>query len=673
MRKVLSVVGAAAAFGLATATLAASPEFGRWGFDLAGRDTAVSPGADFYQYADGTFVKNLQIPPDRSRFGSFDRLQAQSEDRVHAILEEAAADKDAAGERAKVGAFYRAFMNQRRADALGAKPLAADLARIRAADSRAAVARLMGHAPDTVLSSFFDLDIGIDAKDPDRYSVYVGQSGLGLPDRDYYLDPSFATQKAKYEAYVAQMLHLVDWPDADAEAQAIVETETQIAKASWTRTQRRDPVATYNPMTPAELAAQAPGFDWAEFLSAAGVGDVRQVVVSEKSALPQIAQVFAATPVKTLQAWEAFHAADSASPFLSKPFVDADFEFRNKTLNGQTELRPRWKRGVALLDGYMGEAVGRIYVARYFPPSSKAAMDTLVGNVRAALAARIQRVAWMGEPTKAKAEQKLSMLTVKIGYPAKWRDYSALKVDEDGLFGDVERASAFEWRRKVNRLDQPVDKTEWLLSPQIVNAYYYPEANEIVFPAAILQPPFFDPAADPAVNYGAIGAVIGHEITHGFDDGGRHYDGTGRLADWWTAEDSAQFVARTKRLGAQYDAFEPIPGTHVRGDQTMGENIADLGGLLVALDAYHASLHGKPAPVIGGLSGDQRFFLGFAQIWRSAIRPDTLKRLIVSDVHSPDIARVNGTVRNVDAWYAAWNIKPGDPLYLAPADRVRIW
>ncbi|HVN00606.1 MAG TPA: M13 family metallopeptidase [Caulobacteraceae bacterium] len=669
----VAAIGAAAALGLASVTLAAGAHLPPWGFDLAGRDTAVSPGTDFYEYADGTYVKNLTIPADRSRFGSFDALQAAAEDRVHKLLDAVAADKDATGERAKVGAFYRAFMNEGRADQLGARPLAADLARIRAADTKSAIARLMGHAPDTVFSSFFDVDIGGDAKDPDHYAVYMGQAGLGLPNRDYYLDPAFATQKAKYEAYVAQMLHLVGWPDADAQAQAIVATETDIAKVSWTRAQQRDPVATYNPMTPAELAASAPGFDWAAFFEGAGIGGEGRVVVAEKSALPQIAAVFAATPVKTLQAWQAFHAADAAAPFLSKPFVDADFEFRNKTLNGQQELRARWKRGVALLNGYMGEAVGKLYVAEYFPPASKAAMEALVGNIKTALAARIQRVTWMSDETKAKAEQKLGMLTVKIGYPVKWRDYSALKIDEDDLFGDVEHASAFEWRRKLSRLHQPVDRTEWHLTPQTVNAYYNPTVNEIVFPAAILQPPFFDPAADPAVNYGAIGAVIGHEMTHGFDDGGRHFDGTGRLTDWWTPDDDAKFVAETRRLGAQYSAFEPIAGAHVKGDQTMGENIADLGGLLLALDAYHASLGGRPAPVIDGLTGDQRLFLGFAQIWRSAIRPDALRRQLVSDVHSPEVDRVNGTIRNVDAWYAAWNIKPGDPLYVSPEDRVRIW
>jgi putative endopeptidase len=652
---------------------AVQPHFPPWGFDLAGRDTSVSPGADFYAYANGDYVKKLVIPPDRTRYGTFDALQELSENRLHSILEDAARDRRATGEEAKIGGFYSAFMNEKRADSLGAAPIAPDLGRIREATSRSAIATLMGRAPKSFYASFFDIDIQVDENDPDRYAVYLGQSGLGLPDRDYYLEPSFSAQKAKYQAYVAQMLTLAQWPNAAAEAQAIVDLETSIAKASWTRAERRDPVKTYNPMSPAELAAAAPGFDWAAFLKGADVGSAKRVVVAENTAFPKIAAIFASTPLETLKAWEAFNVADSAAPFLSAPFVQAHFEFRNKTLSGQQEQKPRWKRAVSVIDGDMGEAVGKLYVARYFPPESKAKMDALVANIQKSLAARIERVSWMSDATKARALQKLSMLTVKIGYPVKWRDYSSLAIASDDLVGDVERSTAFEWRRKQRRLYDPVDKTEWEMTPQTVNAYYNPTRNEIVFPAAILQPPFFDPNADPAVNYGGIGGVIGHEMTHGFDDEGRHFDGTGRLVDWWAPEDAAKFVAQTKRLGAQYSAFEPIPGTHIKGDQTMGENIADLGGLLLGLDAYHLSLNGRPAPVIDGLTGDQRVFLGWAQVWRGAIRPDALRRQLVSDVHSPEIQRVNGVVRNIDAWYDAWGVKPGDPLYVAPDERVRIW
>jgi putative endopeptidase len=673
MKTLLGACGAALALSFASISFADDPHFPPWGFDLAGRDTSVTPGNDFYAYADGTYVKNLQIPPDRARFGNFDALQALSEDRLHTLLDRAAADSDLMSETGKVGAFYRAYTDERRAEALGARPLAPELAQIRAAADRSAIAALMGNGAKSFFGSVFETDIGVDAKDPQHYAVYLGQGGLGLPDRDYYLEPSFAPQKAAYQAYVAQMLHLANWPDADSQAVAIVDMETQIAKVSWTIAQDRDPTKTYNPMTPQELATAAPGFDWAAFLRGADLGSAKRVVVAEDTAVPQIAKIFASTPVQTLQAWEAFNLTDSAAPYLSHDFVNARFEFRSKTLSGQKELRPRWKRAVNAIDADMGEAVGKLYVAAYFPADSKAKMEALVGNIRTALRGRIQRVAWMSDATKARALQKLSMLTVKIGYPSKWRDYTALQISDSDLFGDVERSDAFEWRRKVKRLYQPVDPTEWGITPQTVNAYYDPTRNEIVFPAAILQPPFFDPAADPAVNYGAIGAVIGHEITHGFDDQGRHYDGTGALADWWTTEDNEKFIAQTKILGAQFSAYEPIAGAHVKGDQTMGENIADLGGVLLALDAYHTSLNGNPAPVIDGLTGDQRLFLGFAQIWRSAIRPDALRRQIVSDPHAPEIDRVNGSLRNVDAWYAAWNVKPGDALYLAPDQRVRIW
>jgi putative endopeptidase len=365
--------------------------------------------------------------------------------------------------------------------------------------------------------------------------------------------------------------------------------------------------------------------------------------------------------------------ADDAAPLLSRPFVDAHYDFRNKELGGQPEQQPRWKRAVAFTNGAIGESVGRVYVARYFPPESKAKMDALVGDIQTALRARIQKLDWMGPETRAKALEKLSKFTVKIGYPATWRDYSKLVLKPDDLYGNASRAAAFDWRRKVVRLNGPVDKSEWGMTPQTVNAYYNASNNEIVFPAAILAPPFFDPNADPAINYGGIGGVIGHETSHGFDDQGRKSDGDGVLRDWWTAQDAAKFKAQTDRLGAQYSAFEPLPGAHVIGGLTMGENIGDMGGLSLALDAYHTSLHGKPAPVIDGLTGDQRVFLGWAQVWREKIRDETLRQRLVTDPHSPAVYRVNGTVRNIDGWYTAFDVKPGDKLYVAPDQRVRIW
>jgi putative endopeptidase len=396
-------------------------------------------------------------------------------------------------------------------------------------------------------------------------------------------------------------------------------------------------------------------------------------VVTTNTAFPKFAKIYADTPLATLQAWQAFHLADGAAPYLSKRFVDANFDFRGKVLSGQPEQRPRWKRGVAHVNDVLGESVGRIYVERYFPPESKAKMDALVGDINTALHARIEKLPWMAADTRTKALEKLSKFTVKIGYTANWRDYSALQIKANDLYGNAERATAFDWRRKVARVNGPVDKGEWEMTPQTVNAYYNPPRNEIVFPAAILQAPFFDPNADPAINYGGIGGVIGHEISHGFDDQGRKSDGDGALRDWWTAEDAAKFKVQADVLGAQYSAFEPFPGAHVQGSLTMGENIGDMGGLSLALDAYHASLKGKPAPVIDGLTGDQRVFLGWAQVWRQKIREEALRQRLVTDPHSPALYRVDGTIRNIDGWYAAFDVKPGDKLYVAPEQRVKIW
>ena len=622
----------------------------------------------------GAYVKALVIPPDRSRYGTFDALSELSTERVRSVLEGAAADPAATGDEAMIGAFYRAFMDEQRIEALDAKPLAPELAAIEAAKSRDELAALMGKANGSYFGGVFGVAILNDFKDPNRYAIFLGQAGLGMPDRDYYLKPDFAAQKAKYQGYVAHSLEAIQWPDPQSAKPRRSSTSKPLSpRRSWSKAEQRDPVKSYNPMTVAALRAFAPGFPWDPFLSAADLGSPAKVIVAEKSAFPKIAALFASTPLDTLKAWQAFNVVDDASPYLSKRFVDASFDFHSKTLSGQPEQKPRWKRASATLDSDVGEAVGKLYVARYFPADSKAKMEALIGDLRTALSARIQRLEWMSPATKAKAEEKLSKLTVKVGYPAKWRDYSALRIAADDLHGDVERANAFDWARQVRRLPEPVDRSEWDMTPQTVNAYYNPLLNEIVFPAAILQPPFFDPIADPAVNYGAIGAVIGHEMTHGFDDQGRQFDGTGALADWWTPEDAAKFVVQTKRLGAQYSAFEPLPGAHVNGDLTMGENIADLGGLLVALDAYHVSLGGRPPPVIDGLTGDQRFFLGAAQVWRAAARPDDQRRRLVSDPHSPPRFRANGTVQNVDAWYAAFKVQPTDAMYLPPDRRVRIW
>jgi putative endopeptidase len=663
----------------AAKTPAAAPDLskatrmGTWGFDLSGRDTATTPGQDFFQYANGGYVKSLAIPADRTSYGAFDALNELSQARLHTLLEKAAADTTATGDQAKVGALYRSFMAETKVDALGAKPMAADLAAIRAEKTKTDVAHAMGKSQRVFGGSVFGASVQVDGKDPDHYAVYLNQAGLGLPDRDYYLEKSFAAQKAKYEVYVAKMLTLAGWPKAAANAKAIVALETEIAKASWTRAEQRDDNKMYNPYETAKLASLAPGFDWGGFMAGAGLTKATHVVAQENTAFPKIADIFAKTPIETLKAWQAFSLADQAAPYLSKPFVDNRFAFRGKVLTGQEVQRPRWKRGVQLVDGQIGEALGKVYVQAYFPPESKAKMLALVGDIRTAMKGRIERLDWMTQATKTKALEKLAAFTVKIAYPDKWRDYSALKITDSDLYGNVNRATAFDWDFRVGRLGGPVDRSEWGMTPSTINAYYNPTGNEIVFPAAILQPPFFDPDGDMAINYGAIGGVIGHETTHGFDDQGRHYDGTGRLTDWWTAEDAAKFEAETVKLGKQYGAFEVLPGAKINGDLTMGENIADLGGLLLALDAYHTSLHGQPAPIIDGLTGDQRVFLGWAQVWRGKTRDDALRQQLVSDPHSPERARVDVPMRNIDAFYAAFGLKAGDEMYIAPGDRVRIW
>jgi putative endopeptidase len=670
-----------AAPGAESAASLAAPKYGTWGFDLSGMDRSVKPGDDFFKFANGKWDERTQIPADRTRYGNFNKLRELSEHRMHAILEDAAAGKLSDADAAKIAAGYASFMDEALAEKLDAKPIAPELAQVRKVRTKDEFTALMGKATPGAgrgtegvgFASILPVSINVDSKAPTRYALFAGTGGLGLPDRDYYLQPGFAEKKAKYQAYVQQVLTMIGWEKPAESAQAIVAFETQLAEASWTRIQRRDRDKTYNPKSLAELAALTPGFDWKRYLAAADVGSVERVVVTTDTAFPKFAKIYADTPLATLKAWQAFQVADAAAPYLSKRFVDANWQFRNKELAGQPEQQARWKRAAAFMDNTIGESIGRVYVARYFPPEAKAKMDALVGDIRIALRARIETLDWMGPDTRARALEKLSKFTVKIAYPTSWRDYSRLEFKKDDLYGNAERADVFDWQREVARLNGPVDKGEWGMTPQTVNAYYSPPNNEIVFPAAILQPPFFDPDADSAINYGGIGGVIGHEISHGFDDQGRKSDGDGVLRDWWTADDATKFKVQADRLGAQYSSYEPLPGAKVQGGLTMGENIGDNGGLSLALDAYHASLKGRPAPVIDGLTGDQRVFLGWAQVWREKARDDFTRQQVVTDPHSPAYYRVNGTIRNIAGWYDAWDIQPGDRLYVAPAERVKIW
>ena len=671
-------LGLAGAAPVSAQDATATPHYGTWGFDLAGRDLSAKPGDDFVGYATGDEIKALKIPADRSRWGSFNMLSELSNERVHMILERAAADAPEAPTTndGKIGAFYKAFMDEKSVEARGVAPLEQALAPIRDASSREALAAVMGSAASGFGGSIFGAGVSIDAKNPGAYVLSISQSGLGMPNRDYYLTPAFADKKAAYEAYVAKLLSLAGWPDAQTQAAAVVAYETRIAEGSWAAADRRNPDNTYNPMTRHELAAAAPGFAWAAFFDGAGLGGEDRVIVREKTAIPKIAQAFAETPVATLKAWAAFHLIDDAARFLPAPFVQARFEFRDKALSGVPQLESRWKQAVDVVGSLgqgMGDAVGQTYVDSYFPPASKAKMEDLVENLRAAFGQRIRNVDWMSPETKAAALEKLARYKIKIGYTNEWRDYSGLVIRSDDLFGDADRAEEANWAFERSHLGKPVDRGEWHMTPQTVNAYNNPLLNEVVFPAAILQPPFFDPKADPAVNYGGIGAVIGHEMTHGFDDQGRKFDATGRLRDWWTPQDASRFDARAQKYGAEFSAYDTGLGLSINPKLTMGENIADLGGLNLALDAYHASLHGQPAPVLDGYSGDQRVFLGWAQVWESVTRPDAVKRQIASDPHSPDRYRAMTAERNMDAWYKAFDVQPGEKMYLAPADRVQIW
>ncbi len=676
-----------AAGSLLAADSPEKPQYGAWGFDLAGADLSTKPGDDFFRYANGTWLDKTQIPPDKPAYSLRLAMTDLTEKRLHELMEGLAGKSPASagplGE--KVGAFYHSFMDEAHAESLGAKAIEPELSEIKNAKSREELATLMGRTTTDFESSLFGFGIDVDLKDPQHYAFYIGQSGLGLPDRDYYLKPDFAAQKAAYQNYVATLLRLVNWSESEARAKDVLAFETKIAEASWTKTQQRDPIATYNPMTVDELSKFAPGFPWKSFLAETKMENLPRLIVAEKSAFPKLAQIYAKTPLETIRAWHAFHIADNAAPYLSKPFTDAYFVMRNKTLAGQREEQVRWKRAITAVGGgdfgvgdrfgtvgTMGFGVGQLYSALYFPAAAKAKIQSLVANLKDAYHARIEKLDWMGAETKKEALKKLDTYTIKVGYPDHPRDYSSLVIQPDDLVGNVKRCAAADWAFYTGRFNEPVDRTDWGMTPQ-TNDAYNGSLRDIVFPAGILQPPIFDPNADPAINYGAAGGVIGHELTHGFDDQGRKIDAAGKLRDWWTAKDAATFQARAKVLGAQYSKYEPLPEVKVNGELTMGENIADLGGLTLALDAYRASLQGKPAPVLDGYTGEQRVLLGWAQAWRGKVSDDYVRKQVVSDPHSPRQFRVIGPARNIDTWYEAFKVQPDDKMYVAPEARARIW
>jgi len=660
-----------AAAHAAHATTAGKPELGTWGVDLSGMDKTANPGDSWYNYVNGTWDKNTVIPADKAAWGGFGILAELSTTRTRTLIEEIAAKPAPKGSNEqKIGDLYRSYMDEAAIERAGIEPLKPYLARIDAIHSQTDLAAAFAEANRTGIGGPIGIGTQQDLKNNSVYAAYVGQGGIGLPDRDYYLEAKFEPIRAKYVEHLTNMFRLAGISEPEARAKRVFDLEKQIAETHWTRVQGRQTEKLYNPKSLSELAAMAPGFDWATYMKGTGFADQSRVIVAQPSAIEGTAKIIAATPIDTWKDYLTIRTIRAAAPMLPKAFVDENFAF-TKVLTGTPQLPDRWKRGVAVVNGALGEAVGQAYVSRYFTPDTKAKADELVHNLIRAMDARLANLTWMAPETKAKARAKLAAFTPKIGYPDKWRDYSALEIVPGDLVGNAFRARAFEYNRQLAKMGKPVDRSEWFMTPMTVNAYANPLMNEVVFPAAILQPPFFDPNADPAVNYGAIGAVIGHELSHHFDDQGRKYDPQGNLADWWTAEDVTRFKAGTDKVVAQYGGYEPIKGTHVNGELTLGENMADLAGLAVAYDAYKLSLHGKPDRVIDGYTGDQRFFLGFGQVWRNKMREAAMMQQLTTDPHSPGQLRPN-VVRNFDQWYKAFNVTSG-ALYLPPEQRIHIW
>jgi endothelin-converting enzyme/putative endopeptidase len=647
------------------------------GIDMNNVDPAVRPQDDFYQSVNGRWLARTEIPSDKASYGAFVELADKAEMDLRVILEAASANtaRPVGSVAQQVGDFYSSFMNDARAEQLGATPVRAELQKIAALSSLDAVAGEAGALSAINAGGPVNVGIDADAKDPAKEIAYFQQGGLALPDREYYLqdDPRFQEIRAKYQAFLEQVFTLAEWPNAAADAKAVLAFETSIAKLHWTQVESRDAVKTYNKVIFEDLPKEMPGFNWLAWARPQGLDRAVDIVVRQPSFLKSFSAMAPSTPLATWKAWLAAQYLTASAPYLSKPFVDASFEFFGKTISGQPVQRERWKRGVSVINANLGMAAGRLYVEKTFPPEAKARMQRMVANLLEAYRQSISSLDWMTPATKQQALDKLAKFGTKIGYPDKWRDYTGLVINKDDLLGNVQRAQKFENDYEVAKLGKPVDRTEWGMTPQTVNAYYTPLRNEIVFPAAILQPPFFDFVADDAVNYGAIGAVIGHEIGHGFDDQGRHYDGTGALHDWWTETDAKEFEKRAKMLVDQYNAASPLPGVHVNGELTLGENIGDLNGVSIAYKAYKISLAGKPSPTIDGLTGEQRLFAGWAQIWRSKYREAEARRRILVDPHSPPQFRVNIPVSNIPGFYDAYNVKPGDKMYRDPKDRVQIW
>ena len=671
------------ALGLATASLlaiaaapvgAAKPIYGSWGYDATAMDAGIKPGDDFFDYVNGSWFKRTAIAPDRTFAGIDSVLNDQIEKDVRAIVEDMAKDPTANGKLGQqIGDLYASWMDEDAVEKLGTEPLQQYLKRIADVKSRDDLVDLFS---EPGFDSPVDVVIIPDFKNPARYAAYATQSGLGMPNRDYYLlkGEKYDSYRKAYRDYIVSIEKLAGTSDPEAHADRIIALETQIAKIHWTPEQSRDVEKIYNPMTRAQLRAFAPQLQWDRALTKLGLGKVDKLVIAEKSAIAGEAKLFASAPLETWKDWTAFHFISANAQYLPKAFDEAKFNFYSKTLRDVPEQRARWKRGVDMVNGALGEGVGQIYVQRHYPPESDRQMHELIDNILAALQEKIRNNSWMDAPTKAKALQKLATFDPRIGHPVKYIDYSSLEVKRGDLLGNAIRSDDFDWKLLLSRFPKPVDRSLWDMLPQTNNAYYDPTQNQITFPAAILQPPYFDPNADPASNYGSIGATIGHEIGHGFDDQGRKFDAHGKLADWWTPATAKLYTAKASRLVGQYNGYEPIAGVHIKGELTLGENLGDLGGLEIAHAAYrkYVAEHGEP-PVIDGLTGDQRFFIAYGYSWETKQREGALRAQLLTNEHSPAKYRVNGVVRNVDAWYKAFNVQPGDKMYLPPEKRVHVW
>ena len=650
-------------------TPASKPELGTFGFDTTGMDTSVAPGDNFYQNANGTWAKNTTIPDDKSNYGMFTKLDDLSKERTRGIIEEAA--KNPAS---KIGNAYNSYLDTAAIEAKGLAPIQPWLIEIKGLNDRAGYAALAAKAGRYGISIPFGLYVGQDDKNPDRYVTAMFQGGIGMPDRDYYLtqDERMNGIRAKYFGHLTNVLSLAGEANAAARAKAVLDFETAVAKVHWTQIDSRDATKTYNLMPLAKLQADAKGFDWSTFLKDSGLSAATEVNVAQPSAVNGIAGLLASTPLDVLKDQLLIRSLDQYASVLPSAFDKEAFSFYGTTLSGTPQQEERWKRAVTFTTGALADDVSQIYVARYFPPETKAAADQLVKNVVQAMGRRIDGLTWMAPETKVRAKAKLANFRTKIGYPERWQDYSALTIQSGDALGNAMRSAEWQHDDNVKKLGESIRRWEWGMTPMTINAYANFGMQEIVFPAAILQPPFFDPHADPAINYGGIGAVIGHEISHHFDDQGAKYDEHGRLNEWWTEADKKAFEAAGKALIAQYDAYEIFPGANVKGAFTLGENIGDLAGLTIAYDAYKHSLNGKEAPVINGTTGDQRFYLGWAQVWRRNYREANLRQRLITDPHSPSEQRT-WVVRNLDPWYSAFKVQAGQKLYLTPEQRVRMW